>query len=83
MIPLLSEIERYGVRVDGKKFIDRYPNATKHLKGNTLYTEYNPYTVTSRPSNRFGGINFSALNKKDGTREVFVPKEGHIFLQMD
>ena len=83
MIPLLSDIERYGCRVDEKKFIDRYPNATKHLKGATLYTEYNPYTVTSRPSNRFGGINFSALNKKDGTREVFVPKEGHIFLQMD
>ena len=83
MIPLLSDIERFGVRVDGKKFIDRYPQATKHLKDNILYTEYNPYTITSRPSNRFGGINFSALNKKDGTREVFIPKEGHIFLQMD
>ena len=83
VIPLLSDIERYGVRVDGEKFLDRYPQATKHLKNNTLYTEYNPYTVTSRPSNRFGGINFSALNKKDGTREVFIPKEGHIFLQMD
>jgi hypothetical protein len=83
MIPILSDIERYGVRVDGEKFLDRYPQATKHLKNNTLYTEYNPYTITSRPSNRFGGINFSALNKKDGTREVFVPKEGSIFLQMD
>ena len=83
MIPLLSDIERFGVRVDGKKFIDRYPQATKHLKDNILYTEYNPYTITSRPSNRFGGINFSALNKKDGTREVFIPKENHIFLQMD
>ena len=83
MIPLLSQIERYGVGVDGKKFIDRYPNATKHLSNNTLYTEYNPYTITSRPSNRFGGINFSALNKKDGTREVFIPKPNHIFLQMD
>jgi hypothetical protein len=83
MIPILSDIERYGVRVDGEKFLDRYPQATKHLKNNTLYTEYNPYTITSRPSNRFGGINFSALNKKDGTREVFIPKEGHIFLQMD
>jgi hypothetical protein len=83
MIPILSDIERYGVRVDGEKFLDRYPQATKHLKNNTLYTEYNPYTLTSRPSNRFGGINFSALNKKDGTREVFIPKEGSIFLQMD
>ena len=83
MIPLLSEIEKYGVQVDREKFFDRYPNASKHLKGNTLYTEYNPYTITSRPSNRFGGINFSALNKKDGTREVFIPKPNHIFLQMD
>jgi hypothetical protein len=83
MIPLLSDIERYGVRVDGEKFFDRYPNATKHLNNFTLYTEYNPYTITSRPSNRFGGINFSALNKKDGTREVFIPKPNHIFLQMD
>ena len=83
VIPLLSDIERYGVRVDGEKFLDRYPQATKHLRNSTLYTEYNPYTVTSRPSNRFGGINFSALNKKDGTREVFIPKPNHIFLQMD
>jgi len=83
MIPLLSDIERYGVGVDSEKFFDRYPNATKHLSNNTLYTEYNPYTITSRPSNRFGGINFSALNKKDGTREVFIPKPNHIFLQMD
>src|SRR6056300_629356 len=83
MIPLLSQIERFGVRVDEEKFIDRYPQATKHLKNNIVYTEYNPYTITSRPSNRFGGINFSALNKKDGTREVFIPKDGHIFLQMD
>ena len=83
VIPLLSDIERYGVRVDGKKFFDRYPQATKHLNNNIVYTEYNPYTITSRPSNRFGGINFSALNKKDGTREVFIPKDGHIFLQMD
>ena len=83
VIPLLSDIERFGVRVDEKKFIDRWPQATKHLKDTTLYTEYNPYTITSRPSNRYGGINFSALNKKDGTRDVFIPKENSIFLQMD
>jgi hypothetical protein len=83
VIPLLSDIERFGVRVDEEKFLDRWPQATKHLKDTTLYTEYNPYTITSRPSNRFGGINFSALNKKDGTRDVFVPKKNSIFLQMD
>jgi hypothetical protein len=83
MIPILSDIEQWGVGVDREKFIDRFPHSIKHLKGNSIYTQYNPYTITSRPSNRHGGINYSALNKGDGTREVFVPKPGHIFLQMD
>jgi len=83
MIPLLSDIERLGIGVDTGKFLDRFPHNAKQLKGNRIYTEYNPYTITSRPSNRHGGINFGALNKKDGTREVFVPKENHIFLQFD
>jgi len=83
VIPILSDIERFGVRVDEKKFIDRWPQATKHLSDNILYTEYNPYTITSRPSNRHGGINFSALNKKDGTRECFIPPSGSLFLQFD
>lgn len=83
MIPILSEMERNGIHVDTQKFLDRWPNNTKHLKGDFLYTEYNPYTITSRPSNRHGGINFSALNKNDGTRKVFVPRHNHMFLQMD
>ena len=39
-----------------------------------VYSEYNPYTSTGRPSNRFGGINFAALNKKDGSRKPFVSR---------
>ena len=35
-----------------------------------FYSEYNLFTSTGRPSNRFGGINFAALNKKDGSRET-------------
>ena len=83
MIPILSVVERSGLRVDTQKFFDRWPFAHKHLKGDVVFTEYNTYTTTSRPSNRHGGINFSALNKKDGSREVFIPREGNIFLQMD
>jgi hypothetical protein len=80
-IPTLSDIERYGIRVDGKKFIDRWPQARKHLKGDLVFTEYNPFTVTGRPSNRHGGVNYAALNKTDGSRDCFVA-DG-IFLQMD
>lgn len=81
-IPTLSKIERYGMRVDRKKFIDRFPEAAKQLSpDNTIYTEYNPFTVTGRPSNRHGGVNFAALNKTDGTRDIFI-SDG-IFLQLD
>ena len=38
------------------------------------YTQYNPYTTTGRPSNRFNGINYAALNKEDGSRERFVSR---------
>jgi hypothetical protein len=81
-IPTLARIEQFGIRVDGKKFTDRWPQALKNCTSeNIVYTEYNPFTVTGRPSNRHGGINYAALNKTDGSRDVFV-SDG-IFLQMD
>ena len=85
MIPTLSDIERLGVRVDREKFLDRWPSNHKSISdgGSRVYTEYNPYTITSRPSNRHLGINYGALNKKDGSRECFIPKYGKTFLQFD
>jgi hypothetical protein len=81
-IPTLSEMEGYGIRVDGKKFVDRWNQAIRHLTDDgKVFTEYNPFTVTGRPSNRHGGVNYAALNKSDGSRECFV-SDG-IFLQMD
>ena len=81
-LPILSEIEQFGIRVDREKFTDRWPQAIKNCTSdNLVYTEYNPFTVTGRPSNRHGGINYAALNKTDGSRDVFV-SDG-IFLQMD
>ena len=83
MIPLLSDIERKGIQVDREKFFDRWPDNRKSLWFSRTFTEYNPYTITSRPSNRHLGINYSALNKKDGSRECFVPQKGKLFLQFD
>ena len=50
-----------------------------------VYSEYNPYTATGRPSNRFGGLNFAALNKKDGSRKKFVSRYGKegMLVEMD
>ena len=81
-IPTLSAIEEFGIRVDREKFSDRWPSSPKHLTpSDRIYTEYNPFTITGRPSNRHGGINFSALNKSDGSRASFI-SDG-VFLQMD
>ena len=50
-----------------------------------VYSEYNPYTATGRPSNRFGGMNFAALNKKDGSRKKFISRHGKdgMLVEMD
>ena len=50
-----------------------------------VYSEYNPYTATGRPSNRFGGINFAALNKSDGSRKQFISRFGKdgMLVEMD
>jgi len=49
-----------------------------------VYSEYNLYTSTGRPSNRFGGLNFAALNKKDGSREKFISRyKNGVLVEMD
>ncbi len=58
ILEVLSKIEKNGLQT------------TKNM----VYTEYNPYTSTGRPSNRFGGLNFAALNKKDGSRKQFISR---------
>lgn len=83
MIPILSKIEKNGIRVDKVKFLEKWKNSKKHLNEDIIYTSYNPYIITSRPSNRHGGINYGALNKSDGTREILIPRKDKIFLQFD
>ena len=49
-----------------------------------IYSEYNPYTSTGRPSNRFGGLNFAALNKSDGSRKQFISRFNNgVLVEMD
>ena len=49
-----------------------------------LYSEYNIYTSTGRPSNRFGGTNFAALNKSDGSRKPYVSRfKSGVLVEMD
>ena len=55
-----------------------------HTTDGLVYSEYNIYTSTGRPSNRFGGTNFAALNKKDGSRKRFVSRfKNGVLVEMD
>ena len=47
-----------------------------------MYTKYNLYNLTTRPTNSFNGVNFAALNKNDGSRIAFIPKND-LFFEFD
>ena len=65
-------IERNGLHINYDQFIQSFK--TNGLINNKAYTEYNPYTSTGRPSNKFGGVNYAALNKDDGCRKSFTSR---------
>jgi hypothetical protein len=85
IIRVLQMIEDNGLYVDREKLAARFDKKIlRSFKGNFVYSEYNVFTTTGRPSNRFGGINFSALNKSDDTREMFISRyTDGVLVQMD
>lgn len=71
MIDNCFAIESNGLRINETVLQEHYDQPSYQ---GYLYTEYNPYTSTGRPSNKFGGINFAALNKEDGSRAIIVSR---------
>ena len=68
-------------------FINVFHQIEKHdiLAGEELKKQnYMWYTATSRPSNAWDGFNFSAMNKKDGSRDKIRSRfEGGKIVQFD
>lgn len=85
LLTTLRDIESAGLCVDRTLLSQHFSSDTNRaFKSNMVYTEYNPYTATGRPSNRFGGINFAALNKSDGSRDSFISRySSGSLVQMD
>ena len=75
---VFNQLERAGIKVDQTKFEQYYDREVNEF----IYTQYNLNTLTTRPSNAFGGINFSALDKNNGERECFIPRNNS-FIEMD
>lgn len=84
--PVFYQIEKNGVKVDKNCFIDYYHNKIQYpefnLSKGKIYTHYNLYTTTSRPSNTYNSINFAALDKSDGERTCYRP-ENDKFVELD
>lgn len=85
VIPSLASIERNGLYVNSTKFEASFPDKIHNVHKDLVHTNYNPFTLTSRPSNAYKGINYAALNKSDGSREVFESRFGSsgVLLQLD
>lgn len=49
---------------------------------NTVYTSYNLYNVTSRPTNAFNSVNYAAIPKEPEYRKSFKPKND-FFVEFD
>jgi hypothetical protein len=72
----IYRLEKVGLPVDVSLFQETFPKYTIEADQTRVYTEYNPYTKTFRPSSHFNGVNFAALNKKDGTRDTIMTEFG-------
>ena len=77
ILPQLFWVEKNGMFVDSDKlnqfFGDKF---TDDMKNNLVYSNYNVWSATGRPSNTFGGINFAALEKSTGERSTFTSRYG-------
>jgi len=70
-------IESNGIKVDKQCFIDAYGANLQYpqfnLSKGRIYSQYNLYTLTGRPSNTYNSINFAALDKNNGERLCYRP----------
>ena len=73
-------IEKNGIKVDRKKFINTFNCKSDIIHKDRVYQNYNFFTITSRPSNAINNINYAALTPTQ--RQCFIP-ENDIFVEFD
>jgi hypothetical protein len=74
VIDTLAEMELNGIYVNAECFSKHFD--AKIQPNGLVYSQYNVYTSTGRPSNHFDGVNYAALNKENGVRKCFVSRHG-------
>lgn len=79
-------IEKSGIYIDEKQFLSHFADKARfHLNNpNFIFSDYNIYTRTGRPSNSFAGVNFAGLNKEDGSRSMIQSRfENGMLIEID
>lgn len=72
---VFNAIEQSGLRVDREEFKSRFHNVDSEY----VYSQFNFKTLTGRPANRFRGVNYAAINKENGDRKCFIPRNDLLF----
>lgn len=72
---VFNAIERNGIQVHVPTFEEHFHT----LDSERVYTQFNLKTTTTRPSNKFKGVNYAALNKENGCRKSFIPSNNYLY----
>lgn len=77
-------LEQNGIGIDTEQFKRIYnpTNPEFNITGNTVYSSYKLTNVTTRPTNTYNSINFSAIPKKGDYRKVYKPRNDY-FVEFD
>ena len=80
-VRVFYDIEKQGIALDLAVFTENFKpkNAKFNIKDGIIYTQYNLYNFTSRPTNSFNSINFAALPKHGEARSAIVPQNDILF----
>ena len=72
---VFNAIERNGIKINRNEFEKHF----HEIEDEFIYTQYNFKTLTTRPSNKFNGVNYAALPKDNGCRKSFIPRNDCFF----
>jgi len=76
VIKAFTSIEKNGIKVSNDVCDIFDIRVKKHISNGKLYSQYNLWTTTGRPSNSFGSVNFAALTPEK--RKAFIPENNSL-----
>ena len=76
VVKAFGSIEKNGVKVSDDVCDIFDERVRKHISDGKLYSNYNLWTTTGRPSNSFGTVNFAALPPEK--RKAFIPENDYL-----